>query len=315
MFVAAACTCRKTGKASGACPAAGLDFRARRGDLRFLMVQPHCIFKSGLYCRPAAGTVSGFAALMRRDAEKILRRKGYGTFMKRLLVCDFDGTLYRRGYERQFAEACVRIAKAPDVVFAVASGRPLHLLRPYFESMRGIYIISNDGALITRDGEVLYQRPVDKRTVAEVFASYGGTLVGYGRLLSFVRCPDPAAMRRMQAQYRHHVLRVAHAGEIFGDVYKLCLHGDYRPAGLTACYDSYALHEYVAQGVHKGTAVRYLKQLLGLTCVAVGDGKNDMELLREAERSYAVAWAPPQVKALADAAAADILDVLRRERL
>lgn len=61
--------------------------------------------------------------------------------MKKLFVCDFDGTLYKKNNERQFKATMdeVKRLKAEGNEFVVATGRPLHLLKPYFEDFENMF--------------------------------------------------------------------------------------------------------------------------------------------------------------------------------
>jgi hypothetical protein len=79
--------------------------------------------------------------------------------------------------------------------------------------------------------------------------------------------------------------------------------------------------EIVAPGVNKGRAVRYLARRLGVSLhevMAIGDQRNDIEMIGEAGTGVAMAGAPPEVRAvaritappLADEGAAQVLEEL-----
>jgi 3-deoxy-D-manno-octulosonate 8-phosphate phosphatase KdsC-like HAD superfamily phosphatase len=79
--------------------------------------------------------------------------------------------------------------------------------------------------------------------------------------------------------------------------------------------------EFLAPGVNKGRAVRYLARRLGVDLrdvLAIGDQRNDIEMLLEAGTGVAMADAPEAVRAvarivappLADEGAAQVLEEL-----
>lgn len=65
------------------------------------------------------------------------------------------------------------------------------------------------------------------------------------------------------------------------------------------------------EGVSKGSALEQLRRQLGVQpgdTVAVGDQRNDLEMLRWAARGVAMGNAPDEVKAAADEVTGDVLE-------
>ena len=72
---------------------------------------------------------------------------------------------------------------------------------------------------------------------------------------------------------------------------------------VSSCFSSDFLLEYVAEGISKGGAVRFLCEHLGIplsATVAAGDAENDIPMLKAAAVGAAVSNASPEVKAAAD---------------
>lgn len=224
--------------------------------------------------------------------------------MKQLLVFDFDGTLFQQGNERQF-QKILKTIKEKDVPFAVASGRPLHLLRPYFEEMLNkVFLISNDGAMITLGETVLYSHPADKEKLADFCSKQQCDYVCYGQLLSYLKISAQADYIRLRRFFRQHAVRIRSANEISESVYKVFVFEAIAcPDFLTPTYHRRDIFEFVASGANKANAVRWLAGMLNVKpehSYVFGDGANDIPMLELTDRSYAMIQASPAVKQAAN---------------
>lgn len=224
--------------------------------------------------------------------------------MKRLLVCDFDGTLYRKGEQRQF-DRVLELIRRRQIPLAVASGRPWHMLRPYFEGMLDqVFLISNDGALITRGENILYSRPIDPSSLTAFCSRAEGDFVAYGQLLSYLKIKGVADQIRWRQTFRQHAVKIERVDEIEKPVYKIFFMKRIEcPDFLTPTYDQFGLTEFAAKGTDKAAALQWLAEQEGVAlehCYVFGDGTNDVGLFDIAGHSAAMDHSPPKVKHRAD---------------
>ena len=220
--------------------------------------------------------------------------------MGKFLVFDFDGTLYRKGEERQFKQIMEKMKKQ-NIPFAVASGRPWHMLRPYFEDMLdSVFLISNDGALITHGEQVLYSRPIDKEKLISFCQDKEGDMVCYGQLLSYLNIKGKADSIRWRQIFRQHTVKIKSVSEIEEPIYKIFfMNKPDCPDFLTPTYDQFGVLEFAAIGVNKAEAVKWLLNTSGISpenCYAFGDGINDIEMFELSGHSYSMIHAKPKVK-------------------
>ncbi len=220
--------------------------------------------------------------------------------MDKLLVCDFDGTLYRKGEERQFKQILDTVKKN-HIPFAVASGRPWHMLRPYFEDMlEKVFLISNDGALITHGEQVLYSRPIDREKLLSFCQDKQTDSVCYGQLLSYLKIKGRADGIRWRQTFRQHTVKINSVGDIEEPIYKIFfMNKTPCPDFLTPTYDQFGILEFAAAGVNKAEAVKWLLSTAGMSaehCYVFGDGVNDIGMFELTNNSYAMIHAKPKVK-------------------
>lgn len=239
--------------------------------------------------------------------------------MKMLFVCDFDGTLYKKNNERQFRAVMDEVKRLKSVgsEFIVATGRPLHLLKPFFEDFDHMFFISNDGAVFSKGFEILYSLPVDKNMIKEKFKGYKGGFLAYGQCITYARYREKSVGLRLDEFYRNHVVEIDCVSEISEDIYKVSFIGKEPETDLLdKCWCTYGVNEYVAKGVSKGECLKIVQKALGFTSentVVIGDGENDISMMKCADKSYAMMSSPPKVKSNADKVTENVLDILRGE--
>ncbi len=239
--------------------------------------------------------------------------------MKKLFVCDFDGTLYKKNNRRQFKATMeeVKRLKSKGDEFVVATGRPLHLLKPYFEDFENMFFISNDGAVFSRGFEILYSQPLDKALIKEKLCDFKGDFVAYGQCITYAKYREKSTGFKVDEFFRHHVMRIGCVGEIEEDIYKITFVGNEPKADfLDKCWNSYGVYEFVAKGVDKSRCLKIVQKALGFSeenTVVIGDGENDISMMKCADKSYAMMSASPKVKANATKITENVLEILRGE--
>lgn len=241
--------------------------------------------------------------------------------MKKLFVCDFDGTIYNNDNPRHLITVLnefKRLEKCGNGVI-IASGRPLHLLKPFFEDFDKRYFISNDGALFSKGFDIILEYPVSKTKLKIKTEKIKNDFAVYGQCISYVKSSNTSLSIKLNRFYNGHVERIESIDEIAENIYKVVFFGnDADDDFIEKCWNSYGISEYVACGVNKGACLKEVMKLSDFhaeSIIAIGDGKNDISMFKNADRSFAVISAEPVVKASADKTAADVLNILRGDIL
>ena len=244
--------------------------------------------------------------------------------MKKLIVCDFDGTLYKKDNPSGFENVLKTIENSDQngVCFAVATGRPLFLVKDFFKSVyKDIFIISCDGALITKNDEVLYSRPVDKETVFSASAGSSDGFVACGRQCAYVKYSDHAVYKQLSDNLGGNVLPFENLSAD-DDIYKIFFVSNRQTQKNTeistpgsfvrSTYMKNGILEFASAEADKAKAAEFLMQNHGISRKNVfvfGNGDNDLPLFKAFENSYADTSSPMQVKQ----AAAHIFSNIQKE--
>jgi len=245
-----------------------------------------------------------------------------------LLLVDIDGTLVGRdGTISVPDKAALQKARDGGIKVSLCTGRAVRSCQPVFRELAldGFHIFF-DGALVT-DPEhrvELYSRRLDPAVLDDAagFARAQGLhLELYSGDDCFVESPTPfSAMRRDYFSIEPvvctfdgllHRAPIMKAGFIAGspaEVEKARLfQEEFRgrlsfTQAFSPAFPDLVFINIVAPGVSKGEALEFLAGYLGVPLVrvmAIGDGENDIPLLRRAGLSVAMAGSSPEVKAAA----------------
>ena len=246
----------------------------------------------------------------------------------RLVVADMDGTLLDD--RKRFPGGLWRMLDQLDArgaTFVPASGRQVWTLLDMFPDRPGMTVIGENGAIVMRDGAEISSSPLDLPTLREavrlVRAATGpggvnGGLVMCGKRSAYVERVDepfvagvvPYYHRTRQVDSQLDVLDAIEAGELDDAIVKLAVHSldPVGPLAEATLARFRSTHQYAVsganwadlqiRGVDKGRAVRALQGALGVTraqTAVFGDFQNDLSMLAEADLSFAVANADPDV--------------------
>ena len=219
----------------------------------------------------------------------------------KLLISDVDGTLLRAGE----SEVSVGIKKklaaflASGGNVAIASGRTYYSLRRIFREFEdSVYFIPCDGALCIKGGKVLYHRQISIgsiRTAFSVAKERGLVLHLAGAERGYV-FGDAETVEKMTEWHVDDLSAVSVASEVREPIYKLAFYGKAPnfatvPADLRKSYVGNGWAEYVYRYADKGLALSDLQNRLYLSkfdTAAMGDGLNDVSMLKGAKYAYAL---------------------------
>lgn len=216
----------------------------------------------------------------------------------------------------------LRIMAERGIAFAPASGRQYATLRDAFDQVsEGMPFIAENGSFVVRDDVELSSTPVDPEIVERVLAAAddataAGRDVGVvlcARRCGYVSRADDAFMAQVRKYYHSHAV-VDDLRAVDDAPIKMALFDfDDAETGIAPALSEVAdTHQVVVSGAHwvdvmqpgvnKGTALRALQSEMGITAAqtaAFGDYLNDLEMLREADLSFAMANAHPDIRAVA----------------
>lgn len=248
--------------------------------------------------------------------------------MKTLYISDLDGTLLKS--DETLSEYTLHVIKnmaEKGELFSYATARSYVTASKVTKGLDvRIPLIVHNGAVVVESGTgsvlLLSHFKEDVHTlIADLIASgvwptvY--TYVDGKEEYSYVPEKSSSGMKRFLATRKNdpREQRVQEAKDLYqGKIFNIaCIDDEYK---LKTLFSKYALRhhclferdfysgdtwlEIMPKGATKAAAVRKLKEQLHCDrIVAFGDGKNDMELFLEADESYAVANAAPQLKAIA----------------
>jgi HAD superfamily hydrolase (TIGR01484 family) len=259
-------------------------------------------------------------------------------WLPRLVALDIDGTLLAwvegRGttYETvtdAVAEA-VHAARDGGAHIVLASGRSPHamtgiadLLRLHEPELDPLWVVASNGAVVFRypPMEVVHEETFDARpAVRAVLASHPQALVAVEERGVGYRVNRPFPEGELSGEMiitdvddliAEHVSRViirdpdATAEDFLALAGRLGLHGTDYVVGWTAWLDLSPV------GVSKASGLAVVGRELGVDrtdVLAIGDGRNDVEMLRWAGRGVAMGQAVEDVRAAADAVTATVYD-------
>ncbi len=231
--------------------------------------------------------------------------------MPKLVVSDVDGTLLLKGEERISSSGidAVNAVKEKGIKFAVASGRTYRSLYSLFEkSEKDLYFICCDGSATIYNGKVLYTRQI---SVSDIFSIINCDM--YNDCVFVLCCPTRSYVLKdcdegfCEEVYRQTGEKLYFAEKLYDikePVIKICVYRSganvkpmpFMPKSLRVSYLSLGWCEYVSAISDKGLAVSDLQMRLYLSkldTACIGDGENDVAMMKKAKDAVCVADAHP----------------------
>jgi len=247
-----------------------------------------------------------------------------GIYLKvALIASDLDGTFLRDDHDFDHArfQAQLDQINANGQHFVVASGNQLQHCIDVFDGIQGelTYVAENGGLVIDNHGHVLHESVLTPPVLAEllVFVGTEPALAGAGMSLSgkqaaYIRPVDDSDLMRY---FLSNIAVVADLATVDDHIYKATFSWDdqdiNQQAAIINQHFKGRLRATVSGGngldvinpnVNKAQGLAYLQQRWQVPfsrTAAFGDNGNDLEMLREAEYSFAMRNAIAPVKAMA----------------
>jgi Cof subfamily protein (haloacid dehalogenase superfamily) len=247
----------------------------------------------------------------------------------RLIALDIDGTLV--GEDLVIGErtrAAIREARRRGITVSLVTGRMATSARPFARELELTSpIVAQQGALIrsmpepgsTREGRLLYHRTIKPAVTTEIVRwCQGRDLMPHFNYLEWMivgakesRIDEyrmfvgdrlrvvPDVLARAAARPVTKVVAIGE-GQHSLDVLDAARAHFAGRAEVTLSHPRFL--EFLAPGVSKGQAVRWLARRLGVPLsqsIAIGDQYNDLEMITEVGYGIAMPSAPPAVQAAA----------------
>lgn len=243
--------------------------------------------------------------------------------MIKLTVSDVDGTLLLKNETVLDSRILLSLQKLLDggMKVAVASGRTYGSLCDIFKPLSDkLYFICCDGAVTVQNDKVLYTRSISTNDVISVinhpnYSNCGIILCTPKK--SYILRGDEAFS---EEAYRQSLEKSEFLTSFYGlcePVVKICIfskEGKAKPMNfmskaLRVSYLSDTWCEYVSTISNKGLAVSDLQMRLYLSkfdTLAIGDGVNDIEMMKKAKYAVSVPDSSPELEAVCNIHAEDV---------
>ena len=244
--------------------------------------------------------------------------------MAKIYFFDIDNTLVDHATHAipASALAAIHALKKENHTIIVATGRSYGHAKPYVDQLEPSYTITQNGACIVKDDNVVFSAPLPRQSLIDLFdwVKAKGLQFGINRdTIAFVSEEAPGVLASLASVkmgtkidtdfFRHN------------DVYQGWLFFDESldatlSAEIMARYPEFELLRWHKTGVdvqdrtiNKWTGCQWVMKQLGFQkeqAIAFGDGLNDIPMLKGVGLGIAVGNARPELKAIADRVALPI---------
>ena len=239
-----------------------------------------------------------------------------------MLICfDVDGTLI--SYKNQTyippetTQALNRLRENGHLI-ALATGRSFHMAKHIMSDLNIKYAVLSNGAQVVINGESVYEKRISKGIVSKISKELIKT-----SLCVFAFDSDYIYVHNASEESRDYIEVTSGRKDIIkpladnqNSLFSLNIYGE--PNQISDYLNSIKLIEFKekqcevnAKGVSKGNGIKHLAKLLAVPhkdIIAVGDGINDIEMIKSAGIGIAVGNACDALKAVADIVSEDIED-------
>ncbi|MEX2783946.1 Cof-type HAD-IIB family hydrolase [Streptococcus sp. H49] len=243
----------------------------------------------------------------------------------KIIATDMDGTFLtdRKTYDKVLFDRLWQLCQEQDIKFVVASGNQYRQIIQQFPGRSDhIAVIAENGGHIVVNGKTLLEEFVSPHAVTRLLSYmesyYPEAIINLaGKKSSYMLQTTPTAVKEALRYYLPAMQYVDNWHRVSDDHFfkvtflveesltssiQKAINQRFRSDRLRATSSGFGCLDIIPAHVHKGTGLKYLLEYWGLTAdslLAFGDGGNDLEMLKLAKYSYAMANAAEEVKAAA----------------
>lgn len=240
--------------------------------------------------------------------------------MIKMVAVDMDGTFLNENkeYNRSRFKKIYREMKRKEIKFVVASGNQYYQLKSFFPEISDeISFVAENGALVISEKEELFCGKFEEPLVHEMLAFLSKSpqiqVLLCGRKSAYVDEKESEDFKQTSKKFYHRLKTVTDLTQLEEDVFfkfalsvpkeeteKLVMHLNKEFQGkFVAVSSGHGELDLIIPGFHKANGLEILQKKWGISdeeLATFGDGGNDVEMLRKAAFSYAMANGSQAVK-------------------
>lgn len=243
--------------------------------------------------------------------------------MIKLIITDLDGSfLNNQGdYDRQLFAQVYELMLKQGVHFAACTGKQCDRVEELFgQYSEKIWIVGDSATTIKFNGEFIYRSFINNALGQRIIktlehASSDHVIIACTVNGAIIKSNLPDRLKAKVRGSYANIIEVNDLHTITDDFIKITVYDETGQCPQTRTHlNDYEKEVYIVVSeatwiditdfdVHKGNTINKLQQLLGVTyheTMAFGDGLNDVELLEQAQYSFAMRNAFEETKAVAN---------------
>lgn len=245
--------------------------------------------------------------------------------MIRLIASDLDGTLMEEGgrflYQEDYNRILRELTEEFKILFVPASGRSTDVIESMFPMVEKKVILSDNGAVISRDHQVICSESIDPDRLAIFLKELEKTdpedlhLMFREQDQTVVLRDDPSFFQIIRDGVDPEVQMADSLEQLSRDIIRLTV---YDEKGVSARFhqidpvwkDEFGIlisgrcwMDVIPRGCSKGKALRKIQTMNRISpeeTLVFGDGFNDLSMFEQAGISYACQSSPEAVRSRAD---------------
>ncbi|MCS3430858.1 Cof-type HAD-IIB family hydrolase [Klebsiella sp. BIGb0407] len=240
----------------------------------------------------------------------------------KIIAVDMDGTFLNdeKQYNRERFASQYQEMKARGIRFVVASGNQYFQLASFFPEIADeISFVSDNGAWVVSEGEDLFNAELSREeflTVADHLLTQPHLdVIVSGKQCAYTLNSYSDSFKQLAAHFYHRLQLVDDFSNLDDCLFKFAINlpdsllddtmeslTDKLKGIVVPVTSGHGSIDLIIPGAHKANGLRILQERWGIKdseVVTFGDGGNDIEMLRQAGFSFAMANAPEKIKQIA----------------
>lgn len=247
--------------------------------------------------------------------------------MIKLLLTDVDGTLVKEGGDElnpEYYEVIEELKRA-GVIVGVASGRQYASIKHLFDPVKkNMLFLCNNGTYVTSNGRDIFIDRMNREDVLEVIGDIrkipSSILMYDTKDITYVESGNPGFHRMLRDDYHYEFQQVPDLKKVEKDCIKLSVYCPENMEGIMGkafvpkwknriktAFSGECFLDCMRLGSNKGRALSVIQEMYGISreeTMVFGDNLNDIEMLQQADYSFAMGNAREEVKEAAGHVAA-----------